>query len=61
MIVTLITFIISGAYSYYCHEYIPIVDYRPYKLGVDLEECTTVPGPEGFPKCKDWDILFRGV
>ncbi|MEM6346980.1 MAG: DoxX family protein [Bacteroidota bacterium] len=51
-------FVITGIYSYYCHEHLPIVDYRAYKLGVDLKTCTTVPGPEGYPKCKDWDPIF---
>ncbi|MEL6845434.1 MAG: hypothetical protein AAFP02_19695, partial [Bacteroidota bacterium] len=22
------------------------------------KSCTTVPGPEGYPKCKDWDPIF---
>lgn len=61
MMITLASFLISGIFSYYCHEYLPVVDYRPYKIGTDLAKCTTIPGPDGFPKCKDWDILFRNV
>jgi len=52
------TFLISGIFSYYCHENLPVVDYRPYKLGVDLNVCTTEIGPDGYSKCKDWDTYF---
>ncbi|MEO1448464.1 MAG: DoxX family protein [Bacteroidota bacterium] len=52
------TFLITGIYSYYCHEHLPRIDYRAYKVGVDLNVCTTVPGPEGYPKCKDWFPYF---
>ncbi len=50
--------ILSLGYSYYCHQHLPLIDYRAYKVGVDLETCTTVMGPEGYPKCKDWDPFF---
>lgn len=50
--------VLSLGYSYYCHEHLPLIDYRAYKIGVDLETCTTEMGPEGYPKCKDWDPFF---
>ncbi|MEO0471537.1 MAG: DoxX family protein [Bacteroidota bacterium] len=56
-LIVLVVFLLSGAYGYYCHENLPLVDYRPYKVGKDLRECTTVFGPDGYPKCKDWPFL----
>lgn len=53
-----LTFLVTGLYSYYCHEHLPRIDYRAYKVGVDLNICTTEPGPEGYPKCKDWFPYF---
>jgi uncharacterized membrane protein YphA (DoxX/SURF4 family) len=53
-------FVASGFFSWYCHEHLPLIDYRPYKIGVDLRACTTLPGPEGYPKCKDWYPEFEG-
>lgn len=55
-ILTGITFLVSGVYSWYCHENLPIVDYRAYKIGVDLKVCTTAMTPDGYPKCKDWSF-----
>lgn len=49
------TFIVAGLFAYGCYELLPLIDYRPYKVGVDLSQCTTVEGPDGFPPCKDWD------
>lgn len=51
-------FVISGAYSWYCHENLPRIDYRAYKAGIDLNICTTVPDADGFPKCKGWENFF---
>lgn len=56
--VTAASFVISGAYSWYCHENLPRIDYRAYKAGVDLHVCTTIPDADGFPKCKGWDNFF---
>ena len=56
--VTAATFLISGVFSYYCHENLPLIDYRPYKDGVDLNVCTTEITAEGYPKCKDWYPYF---
>lgn len=55
---TAVTFFVTGIFSYYCHENLPVVDYRAYKVGIDLNLCTTVIGPEGYPKCKDWYPYF---
>lgn len=54
-------FLLSGIYGYWCHEHLPAVDYRAYKVGVDLAYCTeTIPPGEDFPKCKDWGPGFMG-
>ncbi|MEO0897624.1 MAG: DoxX family protein [Bacteroidota bacterium] len=55
-----ITFLASGIFSYYCHENLPMIDYRAYKVGVDLNKCTTEFTPEGVIKCKDWYPSFEG-
>jgi uncharacterized membrane protein YphA (DoxX/SURF4 family) len=57
-ILTAATFLFSGAFSYYCHENLPMIDYRPYKDGVDLNVCTTEITAEGYAKCKDWFPYF---
>jgi uncharacterized membrane protein YphA (DoxX/SURF4 family) len=49
------SFIGSMIFSLACYWFLPLIDYRPYKVGVDLAQCTTVEGPDGFPPCKDWD------
>lgn len=54
-------FLLSGIYGYWCHEHLPAVDYRAYKVGVNLAYCTeTIPPGEDFPKCKDWGPGFMG-
>lgn len=58
-IITAAVFLISGIYSWYCHENLPLVDYRAYKIGTDLNVCTTQAGPDGIPKCKDWEEIYR--
>ena len=55
-LMTGVTFLLAGIFSYYCHENLPVVDYRAYKEGVYLPACTTQAGPDGIPKCKDWYI-----
>ena len=57
-ILTGASFLMAGIFSYYCHENLPVIDYRPYKLGVDLNVCTTEISEEGYPKCKDWYPYF---
>lgn len=54
---TLLTGVVFGIFSYYCHENLPLIDYRPYKVGTNLAICTTEMGPEGYPKCKDWNPI----
>lgn len=51
---TVAAFIISGAYAWYSHENLPQVDYRAYKVGIDLNVCTTQEDEKGEIKCKDW-------
>ncbi|MFK7971749.1 MAG: DoxX family protein [Bacteroidia bacterium] len=56
----LLTFIGSGVYGWYCYENLPVIDYRAYKVGADLVKCTTDPGPDGMPKCKDWgEVIYH--
>jgi uncharacterized membrane protein YphA (DoxX/SURF4 family) len=56
--VTAASFLISGVFSYYCHENLPLIDYRPYNDGVDLNVCTTEITEAGYAKCKDWVPYF---
>lgn len=51
---TVAAFILSGVYAWYCHENLPQVDYRAYKVGTDLKICTTQEDENGEIKCKDW-------
>ncbi|MEL6670827.1 MAG: DoxX family protein [Bacteroidota bacterium] len=52
-------FLLSGIFSYYCHEHLPMIDYRAYKVGADLKICTTViPEGEDFPACPDWGQFY---
>ena len=54
-----LAFLISGIFSYYCHEHLPMIDYRAYKVGADLKICTTVvPEGEDFPACPDWGQFY---
>ena len=55
---TLATFLLFGIFAYYCRTHLPMIDYRAYKVGVDMRECTTQIGPDGLPPCKDWDFSF---
>ena len=55
---TLATFLLFGIFAYYCRTHLPMIDYRAYKIGVDMRECTTQIGPDGLPPCKDWDFSF---
>jgi uncharacterized membrane protein YphA (DoxX/SURF4 family) len=56
--ITAFSFVATGIFSWLCYQHLPLIDYRPYKVGTDLAICTTAPGPEGFPKCKDWSPVF---
>lgn len=38
--------LISIALSVYCYLYLPIIDFRPYKIGVDIEEGMNIPEGE---------------
>ncbi len=57
--VVALSFVASGYFSYYCHENLPLIDYRAYKKGVNLNKCTTEFTAEGLIKCKDWYPSFE--
>lgn len=46
-----LAFLVSGVYSWYCHEHLPLIDYRPYKLGVNINVCSNTFTEEGTPQC----------
>ncbi len=56
---TALTFVKMGVFAYLCHEFLPLIDYRAYAMGIDLQKCSTTPGPEGVPKCKDYEEVYR--
>lgn len=56
--ITALSFVVSGWYAWYCHENLPVVDYLPYKVGTNLNICTTEI-VDGAIKCKDWDEVYR--
>lgn len=57
---TILTFIVMGIFAYVCHEYLPLIDYRAYKVGVNLQACSTTPEAPGLPpKCKDYEEVYR--
>lgn len=54
------TFVAFGIFAYACYEYLPLIDYRAYAIGIDLAKCSTEDGPEpGVPKCKDYPEVYR--
>jgi uncharacterized membrane protein YphA (DoxX/SURF4 family) len=44
----MLAFLVSGYLSYYGLNHLPIVDFRPYKIGADIPASMTIP--EGAPK-----------
>ena len=56
-IITAAVFVITGIFSWYCHENLPMIDFRAYKVGKDLKVCTTQMTVDGYPKCKDWFFI----
>ena len=56
---TLGSFVLAGIFSLLCYFYLPYVDYRPYKVGVDLHKCTTEFDSNGVIKCKDWEEIMQ--
>lgn len=56
---SLAAFILSGVFAYACYQYLPLIDFRAYKVGVSLPKCTTESEPGEAPKCKDYDEGYR--
>ncbi len=49
-LLALVFFTISVAFSCYCLKFLPIIDFRPYKIGANITEGMTIP--EGAPQDK---------
>lgn len=56
---SILSFILSGAFAFACYQFLPLIDYRPYKVGVALQKCTMESENGEPPKCKDWDEVYR--
>lgn len=46
-LMSLYTMLFAAALSVYCLENLPILDFRPYKVGTDLQKATTLPAEGG--------------
>ncbi|MBX7243085.1 MAG: DoxX family protein [Bacteroidia bacterium] len=56
---SILSFVLAGAFAYGCYQFLPLIDYRPYKIGVELPKCTVESENGEPPKCKDWDEVYR--
>lgn len=56
---TALSFVAAGGFGYACHEFLPLIDYRPYKIGINLAKCSTESVNGEAPKCKDYDEVYR--
>jgi uncharacterized membrane protein YphA (DoxX/SURF4 family)/peroxiredoxin len=57
----LAAYIISLAFTYYCLENLPIKDFRPYKVGVNLQEQMAIPEDAAKPVLEyTWTFKVNG-
>ncbi len=42
------------AFTYYTYNHLPLIDFRPYKIGADLQYNTTHVGKDGIPIARDY-------
>lgn len=43
LIVFIVLAILSFGLTWYCYEHLPLIDFRPYKVGVNITEAMTIP------------------
>ena len=49
------SFVLFGAFSVWCYQHLPPIDFRPYRIGADMYECTTpLPENDFEPHCHDY-------
>ncbi|WP_273566170.1 BT_3928 family protein [Maribacter halichondriae] len=51
-----VALLLSGAYAYYVLNHLPVIDFRPYKMGANIEEGMSIP--EGAPQAV-YDYAWR--